>query len=52
MEKFLRPVYERYTKDVNTLGILYVESVRPHSPLTENFDLILLIIIEEADNPW
>lgn len=52
MDKFLRPVYERYTKDVNTLGILYVESVRPHSPLTENFDLILLIIIEEADNPW
>ncbi|MFD1850492.1 nucleotidyltransferase-like protein [Oceanobacillus bengalensis] len=52
MENFLRPIYQERASDQNTLGILTMEKIKPNSPLTDNFDIILLIIVKEAKQSW
>ncbi|RKQ31416.1 nucleotidyltransferase-like protein [Oceanobacillus halophilus] len=52
MENFLRPIYQERASDLNTLGILTMEKTNPNSPLTDNFDIILLIIVKEANHSW
>ncbi|MFZ3580419.1 nucleotidyltransferase-like protein [Virgibacillus sp. DJP39] len=53
MEDLLRPIYQERASDRDTLGILLIEKTRPNSPLTDDFDVILLIIVEDnEDQPW
>lgn len=52
MENFLRPIYQERASDENTLGILIMEKTKPNSPLTDNFDMILLIIVKEQEDSW
>ncbi|WP_404451479.1 nucleotidyltransferase-like protein [Virgibacillus necropolis] len=52
MEDLLRPIYQERASDLDTLGILLIEKTRPNSPLTDNFDVILLIIVDNEDQPW
>jgi hypothetical protein len=52
MEDLLRPIYQERASQGNTLGILIIEKKKPNSPVTDNFDVILLVIVREADQPW
>ncbi|KGP70802.1 nucleotidyltransferase-like protein [Pontibacillus yanchengensis] len=52
MEDVLRPIYQERASQKNTLGILIIEKKKPISPLTDNFDVILLIIVRDAEQPW
>ncbi|MBO8157838.1 MAG: hypothetical protein H0Z32_15535 [Bacillaceae bacterium] len=52
MENVLRPIYQERASHQNTLGILMVEKEQPVSPVTDNFDVILFIIVRNADEPW
>ncbi|MDC3413414.1 nucleotidyltransferase-like protein [Terrihalobacillus insolitus] len=52
MEDILRPIYQERASQKNTLGVLIIEKKRPNSPVTDNFDVILLIIVKEAEQPW
>ena len=52
MEDVLRPIYQERASQKNTLGIIIIEKKRPISPVTDNFDVILLIIVREAEQPW
>ncbi|API91266.1 MULTISPECIES: nucleotidyltransferase-like protein [Virgibacillus] len=52
MERFLRSIYQHHASDSNVLGILTVEKTKPDSPITDNFDVILLIIVQEAEKVW
>ncbi|MYL35305.1 hypothetical protein GLW08_16395 [Pontibacillus yanchengensis] len=52
MEDVLRPIYQERASQKNTLGILLIEKKKPISPLTDNFDVILLIVVRDAEQPW
>ncbi|MFD1020583.1 nucleotidyltransferase-like protein [Thalassobacillus hwangdonensis] len=52
MEDLLRPIYQERASQPNTLGILILEKKKPVSPVTDNFDVILFIIVKEAKDPW
>ncbi|SIS48623.1 nucleotidyltransferase-like protein [Salimicrobium flavidum] len=52
MEDVLRPIYQERASRRETLGILYLEKKKPVSPVTDNFDVILLVIVTEAQDPW
>ncbi len=52
MEDLLRPIYQERAGDISTLGIVIIERTKPNSPITDNFDVILLIIVDEAENKW
>lgn len=52
MEDVLRPIYQERASQKNTLGILIIEKKRPISPVTDNFDVILLIIVRDSKQPW
>ncbi|WP_028785025.1 nucleotidyltransferase-like protein [Thalassobacillus devorans] len=52
MEDLLRPIYQERASLPNTLGVLIMEKKKPISPVTDNFDVILLIIMRDADDPW
>ncbi|MGP4108239.1 nucleotidyltransferase-like protein [Virgibacillus sp. L01] len=52
MEDLLRPIYQERAGDTSTLGIVIIERTKPNSPITDNFDVILLIIVDEAENKW
>ncbi|MBB6455132.1 hypothetical protein HNQ94_003627 [Salirhabdus euzebyi] len=52
MEDLLRPIYQERASRSNTLGIIYVERQKEISPITDNFDGILFIIVRNADDPW
>ncbi|SEB16837.1 Nucleotidyltransferase-like [Thalassobacillus cyri] len=52
MEDLLRPIYQERASLPNTLGVLLMEKKKPISPVTDNFDVILLIIMKDADDPW
>lgn len=49
MEDILRPIYQERASQPNTLGILLVEKNLSSAPTTDSFDVILLIIVKEAD---
>ncbi|MFU0788788.1 MAG: nucleotidyltransferase-like protein [Virgibacillus proomii] len=52
MENFLRSIYQQHASDLKTLGILVLERTKPNSHITDNFDVILLIIVQDADSKW
>lgn len=52
MEDLLRPIYQERASNLDTLGILLIEKTKPNSPLTDNFDVILLIIVNNEKQPW
>ncbi|WP_226035318.1 nucleotidyltransferase-like protein [Aquibacillus saliphilus] len=52
MEDLLRPVYQERASQPNTLGVLIIGKKKPISPVTDNFDVILLVIVKEAKQSW
>ncbi|WP_112179972.1 MULTISPECIES: nucleotidyltransferase-like protein [Paraliobacillus] len=52
MEDLLRPIYQERASQPHTLGILMVEKKKRVSPVTDNFDVILLVIVSQADQSW
>lgn len=52
VEDLLRPIYQERASDSRTLGILMIEKKRTMSPITDNFDVILVVVVKEADQPW
>lgn len=52
MEDLLRPIYQERASHPNTMGILLVEKKKPISPVTDNFDVILLVIMSQAEQSW
>lgn len=52
MEDLLRPIYQQRASQESTLGVLFIEKNKPFSPLTDNFDAILFVIVNEAATPW
>ncbi len=51
MEDILRPIYQERASQSNTLGVLLVEKKQISSHITDSFDVILLIIVKEAELP-
>ncbi|MBM7553866.1 nucleotidyltransferase-like protein [Thalassobacillus pellis] len=52
MEDLLRPIYQERASHPNTLGVLILEKKKPISPVTDNFDVILFIVVQQAEDPW
>lgn len=52
MESVLRPIYQERASQSNTLGVIIFEKKKPISPVTDNFDVILFIIVREAEEQW
>jgi len=51
MEDILRPIYQERASQLNTLGVLMVQKKQKLSHITDSFDVILLILVKEADQP-
>lgn len=51
MEDILRPIYQERASQLNTLGVLMVEKKQKLSHITDSFDVILLVVVKEADQP-
>lgn len=52
MNDLLRSIYQQYANLPSTLGILLIEKTKPNSPITDNFDNILLIITANEKQTW
>ncbi|WP_273852934.1 nucleotidyltransferase-like protein [Guptibacillus spartinae] len=52
MENLLRPIYQERASHPGTLGVLVIEKTKPFHPLTDNFDVVLLIIVQNNEKPW
>nr|WP_010529697.1 nucleotidyltransferase-like protein [Lentibacillus jeotgali] len=52
MEDLLRPIYQERASNPNTLGIILIERKTPDSPITDNFDVILLNIVGNSEINW
>lgn len=52
MDNFLRLIYQEHASHPNTLGILVVEKTQFDRPITDDFDNILLIVVENQDTGW
>lgn len=48
MENILRPIYQERASHSNTLAIIMIEKRNQVSPLTDNLDVVLLVIINES----
>ncbi|MBS4220131.1 hypothetical protein KHA96_17660 [Bacillus sp. FJAT-49711] len=51
MEDILRPIYQERASQDNTLGIIKIEKKHKAATLTDTFDVILLMIVKEQDQP-
>lgn len=51
MEGILRPIYQERASHPNTLGVLTIEKNQHSIPTTDTFDTVLLIIVNEAEQP-
>ncbi|WP_040206486.1 nucleotidyltransferase-like protein [Neobacillus jeddahensis] len=51
MEDILRPIYQERASQSNTLGVLLIEKKQKSSHITDSFDVILLIVVKEAEQP-
>ncbi len=51
MEDILRPIYQERASQLNTLGVLMVQKKQKLSHITDSFDVILLVLIKEAEQP-
>ncbi|SER59016.1 Nucleotidyltransferase-like [Gracilibacillus ureilyticus] len=52
MEDILRPIYQERASNPNTLGIIIMEKKEEISPETDNFDIILLVIVANTEQKW
>ncbi|KGX87675.1 hypothetical protein N781_11580 [Pontibacillus halophilus JSM 076056 = DSM 19796] len=52
MEDLLRPIYQERASQPDTLGVLIIETDKEIDPTTDNFDVILLIIVRNGEQPW
>ncbi|MFZ3591000.1 nucleotidyltransferase-like protein [Bacillus sp. DJP31] len=50
MEDLLRPIYQEVASHSKTLGIILIERRRPENPSTDNFDVILFVIVKEHES--
>ncbi len=50
MENILRPIYESFESREDTLGILVLEKTKTNSPLTEQFDALIIVIVKNNGN--
>jgi hypothetical protein len=51
MEDILRPIYQERASQPNTLGVLMVEKRQKSGHITDSFDVILLVIVKESEQP-
>ena len=51
MEDILRPIYQERASQLNTLGVLMVQKKQKLSHITDSFDVILLVLVKEAEQP-
>ncbi|WML43079.1 nucleotidyltransferase-like protein [Neobacillus sp. PS3-40] len=51
MEDILRSIYQERTSQANTLGVLLIEKKLKSYHITDSFDVILLIIVKDAEQP-
>jgi hypothetical protein len=51
MEDILRPIYQERASQLNTLGVLMVQKKQMLSHITDSFDVILLVLVKEAEQP-
>lgn len=49
MENILRPIYQERASHANTLAIIMIEKRNQTSPLTDNLDVALLVIVNNSD---
>ncbi|MGC4377025.1 nucleotidyltransferase-like protein [Fictibacillus sp. Mic-4] len=53
MEDLLRSLYQERASNEDTLGVLLIEKHKPVSPLTDNFDCVLFVIVKNSkEKPW
>nr|WP_239585396.1 nucleotidyltransferase-like protein [Amphibacillus cookii] len=52
VEDVLRSIYQERASDDRTLGIFMIEKKLNESPITDNFDAILLVVVSQAEQPW
>jgi hypothetical protein len=51
MEDILRPIYQERASQLQTLGVLMVEKRQKARPITDLFDIVLLTIVKDAEQP-
>jgi hypothetical protein len=51
MEDILRSIYQERTSQANTLGVLLIEKKLKSYHITDSFDVVLLIIVKDAEQP-
>jgi len=51
MKDILRPIYQERASQSNTLGVLLIEKRLKSGHTTDSFDVILLIIVKEGEQP-
>jgi hypothetical protein len=51
MEDILRPIYQERASQSQTLGVLMVEKRQKARPITDLFDIVLLTIVKDAEQP-
>ncbi|MDQ0231770.1 nucleotidyltransferase-like protein [Metabacillus malikii] len=49
MENILRPIYQERASHSNTLAIIMIEKRHETSPLTDNLDVALLVVVQTPD---
>lgn len=50
MENILRPIYEAFEGCEETLGLLVLEKTKTNSPLTEQFDALIIVLKKNNEN--
>lgn len=51
MKDILRPIYQERASQPNTLGVMMIEKKLKSGHTTDTFDVVLLIIVKEAEMP-
>lgn len=51
MEDLLRPLYQEKASQPNTIGVMIIEKRQKASPATDTFDVVLLIIVKNGEQP-
>nr|WP_273129193.1 nucleotidyltransferase-like protein [Bacillus weihaiensis] len=51
MENILRPIYQERASHPDTLAVIMVEKIQQTSPLTDNLDVALLVIVNNEEQP-
>ncbi|KEF39255.1 hypothetical protein M670_01016 [Schinkia azotoformans MEV2011] len=49
MENILRPIFEAFEGREETLGILVLEKTKTNSPLTEQFDALIIVLVKNNE---